>query len=73
VYDWDQFSQDDPMGRFSVPLVDALDMNPGFFDIKPRWFVCNLVLTPLVTMNALGMEYWHLLSRELCSMLLSPV
>ena len=31
VYDWDRFSADDPLGRFSVPYADAMEMT------EPEW------------------------------------
>ncbi len=38
VFDWDATSKDDPMGRFSIPVTDALDMNPSSTEIRPRWY-----------------------------------
>lgn len=38
VFDWDRMSKDDPLGRFSINVVDALSMNKSVRELSPKWF-----------------------------------
>lgn len=40
IYDWDEVSKDDPIGRFEVSMLQALTMNTGFRadQLQPQWF-----------------------------------
>lgn len=37
VYDWDQFTRDDQLGRFSVKAIDCL-LRSGRGEIRPKWY-----------------------------------